>query len=168
MSRLSKGIVGVVVITLVFCGGYLYGQYSYQPQDEQLKQYRDMVNNASMISRYSMLADMQRLHGTKEDYRDALLLLDEVSDKVNYENDPLLDKNIYYIDKALTNMRLSKVECELGDADISKYYFAKALDACSHVNKSWCSPEELPLVVERLEKDNSNKALQQNAATPRC
>jgi hypothetical protein len=128
---------------------------------------RDVIPAASMlvdglqITRYADNVVYNRENGTEDQYRTALYEYIGALDRIDYDKNPILDKNTYLLDMALTYARLSKLEARVGNDNESTEHLRTALKACSSLDIDWCTSEKLINAVEKLDGESSNKSLNQ-------
>ncbi len=148
MKKYVKIIILIVSHLFVFGVGY-FGALWYE-EDRLTKLY--LSNSMAILSRYRILADMQRAFGTNEGYRDALLVLLKAMDKARTPNDLFFTEDICQREASVVYGRLALIEKKSGDLNKSKEYFNKAMESCAKGGLTDCSPEKLVWFIGELDK----------------
>ncbi|MDH5446834.1 MAG: hypothetical protein OEY52_14890 [Gammaproteobacteria bacterium] len=152
--KISLLVVSHAVITAL---GFYGGIYYY---DKNIVAAEAIASDYVLIARYANLVEFQQNNGTNDDYRNALNMFLEVLDRADYENNPLLDKNTYLTDKALTYARLSLLEERVKNNDSASNYMKQAINSCKPLSRDWCTPDKLKKFITELNKTSSNNTLQ--------
>ncbi len=161
MEKRTKNMILVVSHVAVLAGGFLWGSKVLQ---STVLPAEAMLLDGMFITRYAANVEFQRDNGTEDDYRAALEMFLKALEKVDYEKDPILDKNIYFTDRALTYMRLSVLESRLGNEVREEENLKSAVDSCAPLNREWCNSARLRELVAKMDNQSSNKSLNQIGA----
>lgn len=154
-ASMKKGTIIVILVSthlltlaLGFFGAALYLR-------QTLVRAASMTNSLAIISHYSLFTQAQRTLGSDDDYRDALLLFLKALDNARSPDGPLFTLEVYKAEKALTYVRLSRVEENGGNHQESREYMNEARDICRELNWRDCSSERLVMLVEKLDQEDA-------------
>lgn len=147
----------LVAVVAGFMGAAWY--FDWWARDA-LGQANAMLNDGMLIVRYSTYADLQRVVGGTDEYREALLTLSEAIEQARSPNDPLLTDNVYFTDKALTYTNLARLEEGAGNSYKAGIYRKNAIEACSSIPWDNCSYEYLEKISRKLEENSVLNSLQ--------
>jgi hypothetical protein len=110
-----------------------------------------MMTQVAVVSRYAAFVDVQRINGTKEEYKEALMNFLTAIDEAVKQPSSFYDKKMQAGDKTLTYERLSRLEKEAGNLNKADEYINLAKENCNNAGWKDCSIDHIILISKKLE-----------------
>ncbi len=110
-----------------------------------------MMDHMMLTTRYAMHAELQRVEGNANGYREALLTFLSALEHVR-NSTPFYGESVDLADKMLTYLRLARLERKEGKQKESEAYMKQALDICAQLAWKDCQPNRLVEFSEKLDK----------------
>lgn len=149
MNRASK--IGILVATHLAAAG-IGASAGIWYLERSLWQMNALMSNMMLITRYATHAELQRVEGGDEEYRESLLAFLAALDQARNPDDPLYSEKVNLTDKTLTYVRLARLEQRTGNQASYERYMTQAVSTCKRITWKNCEAGHLVSISERLEK----------------